>query len=358
MNTWQADPVFPHDLKTLRAYDELCQSQGIAREQEADCIFVIRDSSDHVIAGGCLFGKTLRSLVTHPDYRGEGLMAIIVEALLNQLRHQGIYSAFILGKNEYLETYRSLGFYLLSQGKDQAVFLENHPHRFSDWLEDLRKETETQLKFDTIERKSTFTGETASLVMNLNPITRGHLKLIQQTAETYAVTHLFLLENQRSFFSTEERLELLKLATQNCLGLVIHLGGDYMISESLFPGYFLREANQKALVEADLDAHLFSRIAHALNIQHRVLGEEPFLELGRLYNRQLKETLTESGVKVQVLPRYEDERGVPYSATRVRQAIAEGNWAQVYTLIPEDCHPWFRDREKELYHRAVQRGNL
>lgn len=53
--------------------------------------------------------------------------------------------------------------------------------------------------------------------------------------------------------------------------------GSYMISSATFPSYFLKDADVVTRTHAELDATLFTRIAAALNLTRRYVGEEPVL---------------------------------------------------------------------------------
>ena len=110
-------------------------------------------------------------------------------------------------------------------------------------------------------------------------------------------------------------------------------GGDFIVSRSTFPAYFLRD-EQSEDARCDLDLTLFARhIAPALHITRRFVGEEPFSPTTAAYNRRMKEILPTYGVSVTEIPRLEN-----ISATAVRRLLAEGRLADIKPLVPETTY--------------------
>ena len=80
--------------------------------------------------------------------------------------------------------------------------------------------------------------------MNCNPFTKGHLYLIEKaSAES---DHLFILivEEDKSVFPFEKRMELVKRGTEHLDNIDVIPGGSYTISSATFPSYFAKEALQ------------------------------------------------------------------------------------------------------------------
>ena len=95
-------------------------------------------------------------------------------------------------------------------------------------------------------------------------------------------------------------------------------GGDYIISRATFPAYFLQGDPEQA--RCDLELTLFGkRIAPALGITRRFVGQEPYSPVTARYNRRMQALLPRWGISVTEIPRLE---GI--SASRVRAAAAPG----------------------------------
>lgn len=76
------------------------------------------------------------------------------------------------------------------------------------------------------------------------------------------------------------------------------------------------------------------RIAQALGIQRRYVGDEPFSHVTNLYNQTMLQKLPEYDVVCVVVERKETAERV-ISASAVRQAIKDKNWLAVKKLVPQ-----------------------
>lgn len=346
MEAYRIDPIFPHDRESLLAYDQLCRASGIRRDEGADLILAVRTQQGELAAAGSILGKSLRSLVTAPELRGEGVMARLVTALMEAQRSRGNDRIFIYSKAEYRELYESLGFTLIAEIPGRTVMMENSSSAFADYIVKLQEERDQTVRIRGWEERAARAREEGSgaLVMNLNPMTLGHLELIRETAEHSALTDLFILDEDASFYRFSERKAIAEAATADIPGLILHGSGDYLISRASFPAYFMRDLTDAAEQQAELDARVFLRIARALKIGKRVLGDEPFLALGRRYNEILASFLEENGIRVVRKARFTDEDGIPYSASRVREALRTGDFEAARRMTPAAAHR-FLDRD-------------
>ena len=123
-----------------------------------------------------------------------------------------------------------------------------------------------------------------------------------------------------------------------CLGhLDVVPGGDYIISRATFPAYFLQGDPEQA--RCDLELTLFGkRIAPALGITRRFVGQEPYSPVTARYNQRMQALLPQWGIRVEEIPRLE---GI--SASRVRQLLRQGRLAELQPLVPETTYAYCRD---------------
>ena len=128
---------------------------------------------------------------------------------------------------------------------------------------------------------------------------------------------------------------LVREGTAHLPNVTVCSGGDFIVSRSTFPAYFLRD-EQSEDARCDLDLTLFARhIAPALHIARRFVGEEPFSPTTAAYNRRMKEILPTYGVSVTEIPRLEN-----ISATAVRRLLAEERLADIQPLVPETTYAY------------------
>src|SRR5699024_8658320 len=78
---------------------------------------------------------------------------------------------------------------------------------------------------------------------------------------------------------------------------------------------------------------IFTRIAKAMDITRRYVGEEPTSLVTGIYNEIMQKKLPENGIECIVVPRLQSE-GKAISASTVRQAIKDGNFELLKELVP------------------------
>lgn len=174
-----------------------------------------------------------------------------------------------------------------------------------------------------------------AIVMNCNPFTLGHKHLIEYAAKKVDHLYVFVVEEDKSFFTFKDRFMLVKKGTKNIDNITILPSGKFIISSLTFSDYFNKEKiNEKTLNISD-DVILFAKeIAPILNIKKRFVGEEPLCNVTKQYNNTLFQLLPQFGIDLEIIPRicYKDE---PISASRVRKLLKEENFEEIKKLVPK-----------------------
>lgn len=187
-------------------------------------------------------------------------------------------------------------------------------------------------------------GPVGSIVMNANPFTKGHRHLVEKALEKVEALYVFVVENDESFFSFEDRI---RLARQNVhdLGDRVHVvpSGQFIVSSFTFPEYFTKETRPVA-VDSSLDILLFgSIIAPALEITSRFAGEEPHCRVTQSYNATMGKYLPPMGIALEIIPRKKvHEQTV--SASHVRKLLSEGRVQALRPYVPPSTYEFLRDR--------------
>ena len=75
--------------------------------------------------------------------------------------------------------------------------------------------------------------------MNANPFTKGHLYLVETALEQCDHLYIFVLSDDSSKFSFEDRFRLVKLGTEHLNNVTVIPSGQYQVSQATFPSYFL-----------------------------------------------------------------------------------------------------------------------
>ena len=189
--------------------------------------------------------------------------------------------------------------------------------------------------------------EIGSIVMNCNPFTLGHLHLIEYAAGQVDYLYIFVVEEDKSFFRFEDRIELVKAGTSHLENVKILPSGRFIISNTTFAEYFDKENSDGAKVDTSLDVETFgSQIAPFLNISVRFVGEEPLDFITAQYNRSMKEILPKYGIELREIPRKETD-GVVISASRVRKCLEEKNWEEIKKLVPETTYSFLEEKFRQ-----------
>lgn len=194
-----------------------------------------------------------------------------------------------------------------------------------------------------------------AIVMNCNPFTRGHLFLIREALKQVDFLYIFVVEEDSSAFSFQDRFEMVKLNC-NCFSNVMVLpSGQYMISRITFSAYFNKEDLQNSTIVPAADVRLFGKyIAPYLGISKRFVGEEPLDKITRQYNMAMKEILPEYGIELVEIPRIEDDMHQPINATMVRKSILAGRLEQCHSYITEATYKYIEKNYDRLYQRLAR----
>ena len=339
-------PVSPADKRRQTAVDALLIREGIRRDAHLDYTCAVYDEDFSLCATGSCFGNTLRCMAVDSGHQGEGLMNLVVSHLSEVQAARGNTHLFLYTKPGSAKFFGDLGFYEIARVSGKLVFMENRRTGFADWLA-------AQQRADTPRER------TAAVVMNANPFTLGHRYLLEQACARADAVHLFVLSEDAGPIPAADRLRLVLegIAGMACRGrLIPHESGPYIISAATFPGYFLKDSDEVSETHARLDLNVFGRIAEAMGIGARFVGEEPFSHVTSLYNQAMREELPRLGIACEVIPRLE-EGGAAISASAVRQAVHDGQIERIRPWVPESTWNYFTGPDGAKAVAAIQSMN-
>ncbi len=175
------------------------------------------------------------------------------------------------------------------------------------------------------------------IVVNCNPFTLGHKYLIETAAKNVDLLYIFVVEENKSVYSFEERFALVAENCKDMNNVIVVPSGKFIISKMTFPEYFEKETIQKGdtMSGPDVDLGIFCwKIAPGLNITKRFVGEEPSCVVTNNYNIEMKKKLPRYGIEVIEIPRKIMGTDV-ISASKVRKCIIEESYDILERLVPE-----------------------
>lgn len=330
------------DKATLAQVDALLQQKGITRDGNLDYIAAMLDEEGNVIATGSCFGQTLRCFAVSTEHQGEGLLNQIISHLMEYQLSRGNSHLFLYTKVKTAKFFENLGFYEIARVEGTLVFMENRRSGFPGYLKNLEKTARP--------------GLSAAIVMNANPFTLGHQYLVETAAAQCDTLHLFVLSEDASLVPFSVRKELVRLGTEHLKNVVLHDSGPYMISNATFPSYFLKDAAAVIQGHAKLDLAVFARIAQALGVTVRYVGEEPNSQVTGIYNSIMEQSLPKYGITCRVIPRKASE-GKAISASTVRKALQAGDWETLKTLVPQTTLDYFTSPQAEPVLEVIRKAD-
>lgn len=340
MSEYSISKVYASDKRGNSQAEKLLLAEGIRRDKNLDYTCAVYDDDYNVIATGSCFGNTLRCMAVSHEHQGEGLMNQVVSHLVQYEYERGVNHLFLYTKCNSAKFFGDLGFYEIVRIQDQVVFMENRRTGFSDYLADLAMTKRDGEKI-------------AALVLNANPFTLGHQYLVEKAAGENDVLHVFIVSEDASLVPFAVRKKLVIEGCAHLNNIVFHDTGPYIISSATFPSYFQRDDEAVIESHANLDLEVFVKIAGALGINARYVGEEPKSLVTGIYNRIMSEKLPEHGIKCVIIPR-KTEGGQVISASNVRQAIKEGRLEEIRGLVPESTYKFFASPEAENVIKRIQ----
>ena len=301
-------------------------------EDDIEAAYGVFDEKESLLGCGCCAGSLLKCFAVDEALRGQNALGSLISRLVENRFEAGYDDLFVITRPKNKPLFTSCGFYALAETTD-VLMLENKkngPERFySGFCSENSPQPSHSLKEGV-----------GCIVMNCSPFTKGHLGLIAFAASHCSLLHIFVVEENRSAFPFDVRYKLVQEGTAHLPNVKVHPSGPYMISSATFPTYFLKEGEDTARIQSELDITLFaSRIAPIFHITKRFAGEEPFDPITRRYNEAMIRILPQYSISFLKIDRItssgSDGKPEAISASRVRRLLSEnGVTDEVLALVP------------------------
>ena len=295
-----------------------------------------------LIGTGSLGGRVMRDIAISKDYQKKGLTHRIIRNLQGESNRRGITGNQIFTKPKNVPVFAHMGFKEVAVAEPYAGLLERGQDTLEDYLNRVRS------ILGTGEGKNR-----GAIVMNCNPFTLGHRSLVEYAVNNCDEVIIFAVQEDRSIFPFSDRFSLIKQGVKDMKGVSVISGGNYIISNATFPTYFIKGTDELA-AQTKLDATVFAtRIAPALNITVRFVGEEPTDKTTLAYNRAMREVFANNGIELKVIPREQKGHQV-VSASTVRKALSEDDWETVYRMVPKSTLVYLKSPEGQAVIRKIK----
>lgn len=342
--TFYEDYGFPMNGSKLQKLKKFLKQNELSYDEGIEFTVNLCDSNGNIKATGSLEDNVLKCIAVSDAYKGEGLSAKIMTALISQGIKNGHNHLFLFTKAENINIFSDFGFYLIAKTEDAAL-MENKKDGISEYVK--------SLKYD-LNLNNEGVG---AMVVNCNPFTNGHLYLIETAARQCTLLHLFVVSEDKSIFPAHVRYNLVKNGVKHFSNVVVHPTSDYLISSATFPTYFIKDKYKAGDINCALDLTIFYEyFAKILNIKKRFVGSEPYDKVTASYNEQMKEFLGTRGIEVIEIQRYEEDN-MPISASRVRKLMSEGNYDEIRKIVPEVTYDFLMSDEGMKIAKELRRRN-
>lgn len=254
------------------------------------------------------FGEWFTDSTFHTNFNGNQAIAYYIYSVLNKMNLLQDKSLFLEQKKE-----------IVKSDNYQKIIQGDALDKYIYQLKKYKKKT----------------GINGAVVVNCNPFTKGHQYLIEKASSLVDWLYIFVVEEDKSFFSFKDRFDLVKSGTSHLSNVTVLPSGGFIISALTFPGYFLKEGAGDIVVDSSLDVHIFGEyICKELNIKIRFAGNEPNDYVTNCYNKTMKKILPNYGVEFYEIGRKEAE-GQIISASRVRMLLEKRNFSEIEKIVPK-----------------------
>lgn len=289
--------------------------------------FVTVRAANKLAACAGMGENIIKCVAVSPSLRGQNITLRLISEVTNLAADMGRYHLFLYTKPENEPLFSRCGFYPLVEMPGTIALMENSPVGLARYCDSLAATREPGNKI-------------GSIVMNANPFTFGHQYLAQQASDACDWLHVFVVGENSSLITYEDRLALVRDGLKNMPRTTVHPGSIYMISKATFPSYFLKDRGIVDQCHTALDLIIFrEHVAPALGITHRFVGTEPFCEVTKKYNADMKHWLMQAASKAPAIEVVELERiahsGTAISASKVRRYLRADDFEHMADLVPQ-----------------------
>lgn len=329
------EAIIDEEIKKVKQF---LKTMGLKYDDDINYTLYIEEEGN-LIATVSAANYIIKGLAIREDYRGLNIANTLISQIINYFHHQKIYYYQVFTKPEYMNIFESLNFNHIASSK-HVCLLECNNYSITETLNKIK--TDLNLANPDI----------ASIVINANPTTNGHLYLIKQAAKKHHHLIVLLVEEDKSMFSFSDRLFMLKEATKHMTNVCIIPSTNYIISSLTFPSYFLKQDVDEVYEQAEIDAIIFKNyFMPILGIKKRYVGKETDLVTNK-YNEKLKEILGNDLIEIERI-KY-DENII--SASLVRKLLRYNKLKEVENYVPYSTIAFLKSNRGQEIIQKLQKG--
>jgi len=294
-----------------------------------------------IVATASLANNVMKCFAVKKEYSGQNITGLMYKHLIQVLEERNVYHFFVFTTPENEQVFTSFNMKRIVKTMN-TVLLEGG-------------DTITNVLTNLKEEFSVSNDRKGCVIINANPLTFGHLYLIEQGAKNHKEFLVFVVSEDLSSFTFEDRFEIIKSATKHLDNVKVLPTLSYLVSKVTFPRYFLKEdiliQDEQTLVDVLVYKDFFKKI---FNIETRYVGTEPFSVTTNKYNEVLKNYL---GPSLKIIERLE-LKGKAISASQVRKYIKDNRIEELKDLVPEATYNYLLSKKGQVVIDLIQNKEL
>ncbi len=326
--------VLPEEREAVRAF---LKRHHLRYEADIDRTLVVR-GEEGILATASAANDIIKCVAVREAYRGKNVLNRLMSRLIKELEADGIAHLFAYASPEHEAIFASLGF---------TPIVSTMNVSFLEFGGSIKRELQTFREEYGLDGKAK-----AAVVINANPLTKGHLHLIEKAGADYSQVLVFVVSEDRSFFPFKDRFAIIHEAIGERKGITVLPTGRYLVSYATFPKYFASEEHDIDESHALIDVLTFKKhYMPAFNIVARYVGDEPYSPMTRVYNETMARYL---GSSLRTIDRKTlDSR--PISASTVRKLLRKNGLEAIRPYVPEATLAYLKSEKGKQVIEQIKR---
>jgi len=318
------DVVLNHEKQAVKAF---LATFDLEYEEDIEETIIIEEAGA-LIATASYAKNVIKSVAINPHYQGNNLSAPLITTLIKKLNQNNVHYIFVYTKPHQVKMFEAHGFKSIVK-TSQMVLLE--------------KGDAITKRLSTLKEKYDINNEEkACVVVNGNPMTKGHFHLIKEAASHHQAVIVFVVEEDRSFFPFNVRYNIIKKACEAIPNVQVVPSDRYLVSYASFPKYFLKHEAIIKQEHALIDVLIFKQYyMPVFNISDRYVGEEPLSPMTHVYNETMRTHLNNHFHIINRL-NYEE---TPISASTVRKLLKTEPLSKVKPYVVTPTYTFLKSEE-------------
>ncbi|MFK5884002.1 MAG: adenylyltransferase/cytidyltransferase family protein [Candidatus Izemoplasma sp.] len=315
-------------------------SSSLDYEQDINYSILVYDEEE-LIGTASLANNIMKCFLVNKNHTGENITNLMFSHLVNILMQRDIYHYFVYTKPENINIFESLNMKLITKTHLSAL-LEG-----GDNINHVLNNLKQEYNIGDCPK--------SAIIINANPMTYGHLYLIEEASKKSEELLVFVVSEDLSSFKFEDRFKIIKESVKHLENVLVLPTLNYLVSRVTFPKYFLREdsliKDEQTLIDVLVYKQYYTEI---FNITMRYVGSEPFSKNTNKYNEVMKKYLAKS---LTIIKRKAID-DIAISASYVRKLIHENKIDEIKAYVPVPTYNYLISKAGQKVIKEIQSKEL